>query len=191
MGFLKINFEDISFSPQTQEMCVSSSFKCPFYEHSWSCPPAAPYLEKQVSTYKDYFLVYSQFDLEEYIKKEREKNPKRSEFYIKNTYFLKSVMTNLLDKEFNELLSHFNKVFRKKLLLYYGTCNFCHIQSAGKCTYDDGVPCRFPKDRRYSMEAVGIEVIKTVLELKKKGIELGFEYPSSKYDYKFGLACFK
>jgi hypothetical protein len=36
------------------------------------------------------------------------------------------------------------------------------------------------------MEAVGIEVVKTVLNL-----ELDIDYPSKKYSYKFGLACFK
>jgi len=39
---------------------------------------------------------------------------------------------------------------------------------------------------RYSMEAVGIEVIRTVLELN-----LDVEYPSNKYSFRFGLACFK
>jgi predicted metal-binding protein len=117
-----MKYADIYFDPKVQEMCVSPSFKCPFYEHSWSCPPNSPYLEKAMSTYTEFYLVYSTFDLEEYIKKEKERT-NRSEFFIKNTY---------------------------------------------------------------SMEAVGIEVIRTVLKLN-----LNVKYPSNKYSFRFGLACFK
>ncbi|TXT62937.1 MAG: hypothetical protein BAJALOKI3v1_470029 [Promethearchaeota archaeon] len=39
---MKIDYSDIFFNPKVQEMCVTSSFRCPFYDNSWSCPPAAP-----------------------------------------------------------------------------------------------------------------------------------------------------
>jgi predicted metal-binding protein len=147
----------------------------------------APYLEKAISTYKEFYLIYSMFDLETYIRKEREKKPNRSEFFIKNTFLLtKSFELNDLESEFNKFLAQYNKKYKKKLLLYDGTCRLCSLRKKGKCTFDAGEPCRFPKDKRYSMEAVGIEVIRTVRELK-----LDIEYPSNKYSYRFGLACFK
>ncbi len=71
MPFVQIKYDDIYFDPKVQEMCISPSFKCPFYGHSWSCPPNSPYLEKAMSTYTEFYLIYSTFDLEEYIKKER------------------------------------------------------------------------------------------------------------------------
>ncbi|MHA1456806.1 MAG: DUF2284 domain-containing protein [Promethearchaeota archaeon] len=43
-----MQYDDIYFDPKVQEMCVSPSFKCPFYGHSWSCPPNSPYLEKAI-----------------------------------------------------------------------------------------------------------------------------------------------
>ena len=127
------------------------------------------------------------FDLEAYIKREKEKRPNRSEYFIKNTFLLtKNFKQNDLENEFTAFLAQYYKEYKKRLLLYDGTCRFCKIQKAGKCTFDSGEPCRFPKDTRYSMEAVGIEVVRTVQELK-----LNIEYPSNKYSYRFGLACFK
>ena len=41
--------------------------------------------------------------------------------------------------------------------------------------------------KRFSMEAVGIEVIRTVYDLKQKD----FEYPSKDYAYRFGLVCLR
>ncbi len=191
MPFVPIQFRDLIFDPKVQEMCVSSSFKCPYYNHSWSCPPRAPYLEKAVSTCNDFYSIYSLFDLESYIKKQKEINPDRSEFYIKSMFLLtKSFELNNLEGEFEKFLSQHAKEYKKRLLLYDGTCRYCALQGAGKCTFDDNLPCRFPKDRRYSMEAVGIEVISSVMNLVKKS-KLEIEYPSKKYSYRFGLACFK
>ncbi len=190
MPFVQIQYEDIYFDPKIQEMCVSPSFKCPFYGHSWSCPPNAPFLEKALSTYKEFFLIYSKFDLESYIKKEKERT-NRSEFYIKNTFLLTKSFDNYdLENEFTSFLSKYKSHYSKKLLLYDGTCKYCKIQGKGACNFDDGDPCRYPTERRYSMEAVGIEVIRTVLDLRKRN-KIEIEYPSNKYSYRFGLACFK
>jgi predicted metal-binding protein len=171
-------------------MCISPSFKCPFYGHSWSCPPNSPYLEKALSTYKEFYLIYSIFDLEAYIKKEKERT-NRSEYFIKNTFLLtKSFDNNDLEGEFINFLEHYKKKYKKRLLLYDGSCRYCKIKKLGDCTFDSGEPCRASIERRFSMEAVGIEVIKTVRKLKKRQI-IDIEYPSNKYSYRFGLACFK
>ncbi|TFG11948.1 MAG: hypothetical protein EU535_06695 [Promethearchaeota archaeon] len=190
MPFIQINYEDIYFDPEVQKMCISSSFKCPFYGHSWSCPPNSPYLEKVLETYKEFYLIYSMFDLEEYIKKEK-KRTNRSEFFIKNTFLLTKSMENSdLEEEFTKFLEKYNNKHRRKLLLYDGTCKVCKLQGKDNCTYDSGEPCRFPNEKRYSMESVGIDVISTIRELKRKKI-LNIEYPSNKYSYRFGLACYK
>lgn len=190
MPFAQINFDDIYFDPKVQEMCISPSFKCPFYGHSWSCPPNSPYLENTISSYKEFYLIYSLFDLETYIKKEKART-NRSEFFIKNTFLLtKTFESNDLENEFFNFLKQYNKKYRKRLLLYDGTCRYCKINNLGACTYDISKPCRCPSEKRYSMEAVGIEVIRTVRNLKKKQI-IDIEYPSNKIYYRFGLACFK
>lgn len=188
MPFAQINYEDLYFDSKVQEMCISPSFKCPFYGHSWSCPPNSPFLKNALSTYTEFYLIYSKFNLEEYIKKEKERTG-RSEFYIKNTFLLtKSFEAFDLEEEFDKFLAQYKKNYKKRMLLYDGTCKYCKIQNLGTCTFDSGEPCRSPKEKRYSMEAVGIEVIRTVRDIKDK---LGIEYPSNKYSYRFGLACFK
>jgi predicted metal-binding protein len=188
MPFAQIEYKDIYFDPKVQEMCISPSFKCPFYGHSWSCPPNSPYLQKALETYTDFYLIYSMFDLESYVREEIERT-NRSEFYIKNTFLLtKSFDSNDLEIEFEKFLSQYDKKYKKRILLYDGTCKYCKIMNVGSCTFDSGSPCRFPQEKRFSMEATGIEVISTVQKLKNK---LGIEYPSNKYSYRFGLACFK
>ena len=105
---------------------------------------------------------------------------------IKFQYQMKSVMKDDLVQEVIEFLKQYKKPYEKRLILYDGFCRVCHNKEDGGCTYDSGKPCRFPDQRRYSMEAVGIEVIRTVIELN---LDIG--YPSQKYDFRFGLACFK
>lgn len=186
MPYVQINYSDLYFNPDVQEMCKSSSFKCPFYSHSWSCPPVAPYLEEKIRTYEKFYLIYIRIDLEEYIKQEKKKNPKRSELYIKSNFFYNKMETSALVEEVSKFIAQHEKPYSKKLLLYSGTCKYCKMHDAGDCIYDKGEPCRFPKYRQYSMEAVGIEVVKTVVNL-----DLDIDYPSQKYIYLFGLACFK
>ncbi|MHA1456807.1 MAG: DUF2284 domain-containing protein [Promethearchaeota archaeon] len=93
-----------------------------------------------------------------------------------------------MENEFEKFLTQYGKKYNKRLLLYDGTCKYCKVQKAGACTFDSGEPCRFPQEKRFSMEATGIEVISTVRELRDK---FNIEYPSNKYSYRFGLACFK
>ncbi len=186
MPFIQIRYEDIFFNPKVQQMCVSSAFTCPYYNHSWSCPPAAPYMEQEISKYKLFYLVYSKFDLESYIKETKAKRPKRSEYQIRNSFYMKSIYKNDLEKEMESFLNQYNTPHEKKLILYDGSCKVCYSKRDGKCTYDSGEPCRNPDEMRYSMEAVGIEVIRTVVHLKAD-----IEYPSNKFHYRFGLACFK
>lgn len=186
MPYVQINYKDLYFNLEVQEMCKSSSYKCPSYNHSWSCPPVAPYLEEQIGNYEEYYLIYTRLDLEEYIEKEKKKNPNRSELYIKSNYFYNEMETTALVEEIDKFLAQYEKSYLKKLLLYSGTCRYCKMQNSGDCTYNSGEPCRFPEYIQYSMEAVGIEVVKTVINL-----DLGIDYPSQKYVYLFGLACFK
>ena len=190
MPAVEIKYEDIYFDPKVQTLCVTTSFTCPNYNHSHSCPPVAPYLEEEVSKYKKFFLIYSQFDLENHIKEVKAKHPKRSEYRIKLAFQMKSLFREDLDEEFNKFLESFNGEYKERLLLYDGTCRICLNKEEGGCTFDDGKPCRYPNRRKYSMEAVGIEVIRSIHQLQKTN-KIHIEYPSNKYSYRFGLACFK
>lgn len=187
MPNIEIKSSDIFFDPKVQTMCVSPSFTCPNYNHSHSCPPLAPYLEKEVLSFKKFYLIYSKTNLSEYIKKTKMRYPNRSEFRIKNSFYMKNLFKDDLYKEVDKFLKGNNENFSETILLYDGTCRICNNKQDGGCTFDSGKPCRHPKKKRYSMEAVGIEVIKTVYNLKNKD----FEYPSKDYAYRFGLVCFR
>jgi len=50
--------------------------------------------------------------------------------------------------------------YEKRLILYGSFCKVRYNKEDGGCTYDSGNPCRNPDQRRYSMEAVVIEVIR-------------------------------
>ncbi|MCJ7648379.1 MAG: DUF2284 domain-containing protein, partial [Candidatus Lokiarchaeota archaeon] len=74
--------------------------------------------------------------------------------------------------------------YNEKFILWDGYCRIC-FKEGKNCTYDDGIPCRYPDKKRFSMEAVGIDVDKTV-----KNVNIEIEWPPINYAYRFGLICY-
>ncbi|TFF98014.1 MAG: DUF2284 domain-containing protein [Promethearchaeota archaeon] len=163
MPTIEINYEDIEFQPNIQELCNNPKYRCPIYNHSWGCPPEAPYLEEKIAEYKYHLLVYKRINIE------------------KNTHN-NALLKQQFEKEILTVANHIKKKSKDMLILWGGHCDVCYNRLGKKCTYDSGEPCRFPNEIRYSMEAVGINVDATV---KKVGINL--EWPPTHYIYKFGL----
>ena len=124
--------------------------------------------------------------MESYVKEMKAKHPRRSEQRIKNSFYMKYIYQNDLDIEVEKFFDQNKTPYQEKLVLYDGSCRVCQNKKEGACAYVSGNPCRYPKEMRYSMEAIGIEVIKTVLNLNSD-----IEYPSNKYSYRFGLVCLK
>ncbi len=186
MPFLEIKLEDIRFNPKVQTYCVTPNFKCPNYGHSWACPPEAPYLEKKVSKYQRFILVYIKYDLSKYIKQMIVKHPKRSEESIRNAFFMKNILRDKLEQEILNFINEMQNSYKEKLILWDGFCRICSNEKDRGCTYDEGNPCRYPNKKRYSMEAVGIEVTQTV-----KNLNFDIEWPPNDFVYRFGLLCFK
>ena len=58
MPSMEIEFDQIVFDPEVQTYCNNPKFKCPYYGHSWSCPPNAPYLEKEVLSYDLFYIFF-------------------------------------------------------------------------------------------------------------------------------------
>ena len=187
MPAIEIKYDDIFFDLKVQTMCISPSFTCPHYNHSHSCPPSAPYLEQEVSNYNKYFLIYSRFDLADYIKDVKAKHPNRSEQRIKYFYYMNNLYKDDLKKEVENFVNDLVDKPKEILLLYDGTCRICLNDKDKGCTFDTGTPCRYPDKQMFSMEAIGIEVIRTVAKLQNRD----FEYPSKTYSYRFGLVCIK
>ena len=186
MPYLEIKLVDIFFDPKVQTYCVNPNFKCPIYGHSWACPPEAPYLEEEVSKYQKFFLVYVEFNLSQYIQTVKEKHPKRSEINIRNAFFMNNLLRDKLEQEIKNFFEEDQILNKKTLVLWDGFCRVCSNNTDKGCTYDSGDPCRYPDKKRYSMEAVGIDVTKTV-----KNLNIELEWPPKEFVYRFGLVCLK
>jgi predicted metal-binding protein len=174
------------FDSKVQSYCINSIFKCPNYSHSWACPPEAPYLEEEVYSYEKFFLIYTKFDLTDYIEKERTKHPKKSIKTIRESLFMNNLLRDELEKEILSFIENYGTNCKKNLVLWDGFCRLCYNEKDLGCTYDKGIPCRYPDKIRYSMEAVGIDVSKTV-----KGLNFNIEWPPINHIFRFGLICLK
>ena len=186
MPYIEIRYSDISFDPKVQTFCHNPKFKCPNYGHSWACPPEAPYLEKVVSSFRKFYLVYYQFDLKSYVKQIKANHPKRKEEKILGSFYAKALMRDYLETELLSFIDEYQEDYEERLVLWDGYCRVCNNPKDKYCTYDSGKPCRYPDKKRYSMEAVGINVNDTV-----KNLQIELEWPPLNYAYRFGLVCFK
>jgi predicted metal-binding protein len=185
MPYKEIEYEDIVFDKKVQSFCVNSQFKCPYYAHSWACPPEAPYLEEKISKYSHFFLIYTKFNLAAYVASNQKKYPERSKQQIINRFYAKSLTRDDLEEEVQQFLKEFKRNSENSLILWDGHCRICEQKGYKNCAYEQNEECRFPQEIRFSMEAVGIHVTKTVQNL---GLEI--EWPPKKYYYRFALASF-
>jgi predicted metal-binding protein len=185
MPYREISYDDIIFDTNVQTLCITPEFKCPYYAHSWACPPEAPYMEEKISKYSKFFLIYSKFDLASYVKRKKKHHPKRNKQVIRNRFYVKNLTRNDLENEIFQFLREYTKNYEERLILWDGHCRVCEQKGYKKCSYEENEACRFPNKIRYSMEAVGIHVSKTV-----KNLDFDIEWPPIKNYYRFGLVCF-
>ena len=185
MPSIKINFHNIMFDPEVQNYCNKEDFKCPNYAHSWACPPETPFLEEVVSTYSEFYLIYYDFDLKYYIEENLKKNPKLTRKKVLSKFYRLDLVRDSLEIEIIYFINNVKPNYKEILILWDGYCRVC-FKKGERCTYDSGKPCRYPDEIRFSMEAVGINVDKTV---RSVGIDL--EWPPVNHAYRFGLICLK
>lgn len=152
---LSINPEEVIVGNWVRLKC---QFGCPSYAKKLSCPPYSPKPEdtrKVLEEYSKAYLigykgssVFSKYDTE-----------KIDEVFPK---VLKDIRKSLFEIEKHAFLSGYYKSF------VYGFCGPCTI--CDKCIVEEGIlTCKFAIESRPSMEAVGIDVFKTV---KNAGLEL-------------------
>ena len=98
-----------------------------------------------------------------------------NEFITDKEYSIEDIDTILHLTLFNEkrkLLQQLNLKIREdetlkdSMILSTGYCNICP-----KCTRRDGAPCRYPKNKLYSIESIGALVTKTTETLFDKEIQ--------------------
>lgn len=183
MPYKEIKIEQIIFEPDVQSYCNTKDYKCPNYNHSWACPPVSPYLEYEVAKYSRFYLIYYKFNLNAYINKYQKKNSSKNNKEILYSLYSQYIIRDHLEEEILNFLKEYKAIYKEKLILWDGFCRKCYKEKLS-CTYDKKMPCRY--NLRYSMEAVGINVDKTV-----RNIGINIEWPPIENVYRFGLVCFK
>ncbi|MHA1291882.1 MAG: DUF2284 domain-containing protein, partial [Promethearchaeota archaeon] len=116
MPSIEIKPENIIFNPEVQTYCNNPNFKCPFYNHSWSCPPNAPYLEKEVLNYDHFYLIYYKFDLNKYVMEEKRKHPNRTKKRIRNFFYRKDILRDKLESEIFSFLTQNECKYSQRLI---------------------------------------------------------------------------
>jgi predicted metal-binding protein len=185
MPWKKINKEKIVFDPEVQSYCKNPDFICPNYGHNWACPPEAPYLEEEIlQNYQKFYLIYYRMEMTQDRKNNENKNDLNSRGpKVINSLQSYSEMRDKIEEEIAEFIESYSEEYTDLRILWDGHCRACD-KKGKKCTYDDDVPCRYPDDKRYSMEAVGIHVTETV-----ENVNLDIEWPPENHIYRFALIC--
>ncbi|GAB4329839.1 MAG: hypothetical protein Kow0069_37490 [Promethearchaeota archaeon] len=166
----EVEYSRLVFDRRVRQACVTPRFACPHHGHSWACPPAAPYMEDALKEYDRLFLVHVSVDASG-------KSAWKAGAEAERRYWAE--VASLLERrgaEFGERL-----VFGPG-----GSCGVCNNPEDGGCTHDDGLPCRYPERRTYSMEAVGIDVTATA-----RACGLVLDWPPATRQTRVGLVAFK
>jgi len=126
--------------------------ECRGYGRTWACPPYDFYPKDIWQSYGTILLYGKKVILpEEAIAEEHE--PKELA-HIYNA-MLKPIKKEML----NELFS-MERVTPGSMALSAGGCDVCEV-----CTRPEGLPCRFPDKKRYSVESIGGDVLKSINDL--------------------------
>jgi predicted metal-binding protein len=186
MPWKKISKKNIIFDPKVQSYCKNPDFICPNYGHNWACPPEAPYLEEEIlQNYQEFYLIYVKTEITERGAMDRKPKDSNSGTGTKVINSLQNYnrMRDWIEEEITEFIESYSEEYTDLRILWYGHCRVCEKRRE-KCTYDDDIPCRYPDEKRYSMEAVGIDVTETV-----ENVDLDIEWPPKNHIYRFALIC--
>lgn len=143
-----INYTDVVFEPEYIESLCQKG--CRNYGHSGGCPPFAPKFNSFAHESSQYLLIIAKFDSKH--KTEKVKASKNRAIHWK---FQDVILAHFMDKLGRQISSSNQDV----IFLATGYCMGC---PGKKCAYKLKQPCRNPKRRTFSMEATGINVVKTV-----------------------------
>jgi len=145
-GYAEI--EKMEFLTEIREMCEVN--RCGKYNTNWSCPPACGSLEEiteRVKSY-DYAMILQATEA------------------MEDDYDWEGIQRaqQRCDQSLKKLARELRESGKTVLAMGAGGCSKCKDV---KCTYPD-LPCRFPEELNYSMEACGLFVSK---ECEKAGMK--------------------
>lgn len=167
-----ITVSDLVFEPdQVEEWCRTG---CANFGKSGGCPPRAPALDKLYSMDTRAWLIACRFD--SVYKPEKVKNSNNSAIHWK---FQDVILANFLNN-----LGHTLQEKTGGSFLATGYCMGC---PGKKCNFKLGSEhCRNPQKRTFSMEATGVNVVKTI----KKSLNLDlYWYSKGNIDIPYMVKC--
>lgn len=128
---------------------------CDQYNRNWSCPPFENNILEVWDNYSKIDLILMQLNYNEFI---TENSFSKGDIDI--------ILNITLYNEKRKMLQRLNKLTREveeyenAMILSTGYCNICP-----ECTRINNKPCRYPKNKLYSMESLGALVSKTTEEV--------------------------
>ncbi len=184
MEKIKISYGDIGFDLSAQLKCLN----CPAYGRTYRCPPYAPPFFKfreKLKEYNDFSLIIRRYDITDVLNEHRANNRDKKETWTLNSVFLEIYRTKSqsFSRDISILRDRTNLITGKKpdLALSCGGCKLCK-----PCEIKDNQGCKKPNESLYSLEAVGIDVYKTL-----KNLNTPIQIPPRSYITNVGLLASK
>jgi len=169
----EINFNTIHFTLKAQKWCIlpypGHPKGCPNYNKNPLCPPNAPFLKKIITKFDYFYLIYAKFDLLKYKKLMLNKHPSWSDRQATCILYWQSSVKKLLR-------GHIEMIYEKN------SQNQFYLFSSGSGYKFH----KFDQKKIYSMEAIGINVMKI---LKDNNIK--FEIKPKNFVILVNLLCAK
>lgn len=146
--FSWLKYSDVVFAPDFIESLCQKG--CRNYGYSGGCPPFSPRFNTFAKKENQYLLIISKFD--SVYKTEKVQKSSNRAIHWK---FQDVIVAHFLDKLGRAIRTRYDS----SIFLGTGYCMGC---TGKKCSYKLKEPCRNPQKRTFSMEATGINVVKTV-----------------------------
>ena len=136
---------------ETSESCKI----CETYGNNWSCPPFENDVTDSWKKYDNVRLILLQLKYDEFITQQTHTKEDIDTILHLTLFNEKTKLLQSIRKEISE-----DEKLTDTMILSTGYCNICP-----SCTKKEGHPCRYPKNKLYSIESIGALVTKTTEEL--------------------------
>ena len=151
--------ERLSVSDYIDRFCDTERFlaccrACPAYGKVWSCPPFSFNPLDRLKAYRYLYLVGVKIVLSEHVRHLPTDAATQQELSVRILGEARRGMdTGLLSLE---------QEYGPGLAFFAGSCSVCARES---CSRREGLPCRYPRRMRSSLESYGFDISRTALEL--------------------------
>jgi predicted metal-binding protein len=153
---------------QKEELARLCREGCPDYNTSWSCPPHSPAFSHFAESYPYALLVLYHCSMDQFDHVESSKRMRASNTSLRLT----------LEKHLRSLEN-----YHHGRMLSSGICRLCTRCSCA----DKAGPCRRPKEMRYSMESLGLNVAQITEDFLNHS--LAWNKEGSLPQYSSSVAC--